>query len=282
MDMHGEVQKQSENQLAVNPKKLRVQHFQQMKEVGQPIVMLTAYDALTAAIFDAAGVDMLLVGDSLGNVMLGHGSTIPVTLKEMISATRAVTSATKRAFVVADLPFGTYEVGPEQAFNSALQLIKEGRAHAVKLEGGRRVTAQIKQLVESGIPVVGHLGFTPQSENILGGHRVQGRDEAAAQALREDALALQEAGCMAIVLEMIPAVLATELTEMLRIPTIGIGAGAACDGQVLVWADMAAMSDWRPRFAKVFAPVGQLLRQAVDSYCQEVRTREFPSSEHTF
>ena len=220
---------------------MRVHHLAAAKNDGVKLVMLTAYDAVTAQVLDAAGTDLLLVGDSIGNVMLGHDSTLPVELEEMVVATRSVARATKRALVVADLPFGTYEAGPEQALASAVRLMKAG-ANAVKLEGGRPRTASVRALTQAGIPVVGHLGFTPQSVNMLGGFRVQGRGQAA-EDLLADARALAEAGAIALVLEMVPEPLAARVTDSLEIPTIGIGAGARCDGQVLVWTDMAGMTD---------------------------------------
>ena len=220
---------------------MRVHHLASAKKDGTKLVMLTAYDAVTARILDAAGTDLLLVGDSIGNVMLGHDSTLPVELDEMVVATRSVARATKRALVVADLPFGTYEAGPEQALASAVRLMKAG-ANAVKLEGGAPRAASVRALAQAGIPVVGHLGFTPQSVNMLGGFRVQGRGETA-DVLMADAQALAEAGAVALVLEMVPEPLAALVTESLTIPTIGIGAGAHCDGQVLVWTDMAGMTE---------------------------------------
>ena len=244
--------------------------------------MLTAYDAVTARIFDSAGIDMLLVGDSIGDNMLGHSSTIPVTMDELIPAVRAVARSTQRTMVVADLPFGSYEASPEQALASSVRMLKEGGAHAVKFEGGRRVAPHAKLITDAGIPVVGHLGLTPQSENMLGGKRVQGRGEEAAQAMLDDALALQEAGAVALVLEMVPGPLATKITEALTIPTIGIGAGAQCDGQVLVWVDVAGMGPWAPRFAKQFADIGNQLRQAAQDYASEVRSGAFPAKEHTY
>lgn len=261
--------------------RVRVPHLTRAKGAGQRLTMLTAYDALTARLFDAAGLDLLLVGDSIGNTMLGHDSPIPVTLDQMVVATRAVAGAARRALVVADLPMGTYEANAAQAHASAVRLVKEGGAHAVKLEGGRRVAAQVELLVSAGIPVVGHLGFTPQSENTLGGHRVQGRGETA-ETLRADALALQEAGACAIVLEMVPSPLASALSRELAVPTIGIGAGAGCDGQVLVWVDMAGMDDWSPRFARQFAHLGPLLQQAAADYAAEVRAGTFPDAAHSF
>ena len=259
---------------------VRVHHLTRAKERGERLTMLTAYDAVTARILDEAGTDMLLVGDSIGNVMLGHDTTLPVELDEMVVATRSVARATARALVVADLPFGTYEAGPEQALSSAVGLIKAG-ANAVKLEGGRPRANAIRALTEAGIPVMGHLGFTPQSVNALGGFRVQGRGEAGEELLA-DALAIQEAGVMAMVLEMVPEPVAARVTEALAVPTIGIGAGARCDGQVLVWSDMAGMTEWRPRFAKRFGRVGEALRRAACDYAAEVREGAFPAEEHWF
>jgi len=264
------------------PRRVRVHHLAEAKARGEKLTMLTAYDFATARIFDEAGIDLLLVGDSIGNTMLGHASPIPVTVDEMIPPTRAVVRAARRALVVADLPFGSYETGPAQALATAVRYLKEAGAHAVKFEGGMRVAPQIRALTDAGIPVVGHLGFTPQSENTLGGHRVQGRGDEAAERLAEDALAVQEAGAVAVVLEMVPAPVAARVTEILRIPTIGIGAGAECDGQVLVWTDMAGMGAWSPRFAKAFAPVGQLLGEAARAYAAEVRGGQWPDAEHSF
>ncbi|MCZ2263796.1 3-methyl-2-oxobutanoate hydroxymethyltransferase [Isoptericola sp. QY 916] len=263
-------------------RRVRVHHLAEAKERGEKLTMLTAYDAVTARIFDAAGLDLLLVGDSIGNTMHGHATTLPVTLDDMIPPARAVARAAEHALVVVDLPFGTYEAGPEQALASAVRVMKETGAAAIKLEGGRRSAAQIRTLTDAGIPVVGHLGFTPQSENILGGPRVQGRGDDAAEALCEDALAVQEAGAVAVVLEMVPVEVAARATEILRIPTIGIGAGPRVDGQVLVWTDMAGMTDWSPRFARRFAEVGNLLRQAAQDYAAEVRGGTFPDAAHSF
>ena len=264
------------------PKRFRVHHLREAKKRGERLTMLTAYDYPTARIFDEAGIDMLLIGDSIGNTMLGADSTLPVTVDELIPAVRAVSAACKRAFVVADLPFGSYEASPEQAFHTAVRMLKEGGAHAVKFEGGKRVAAQVRKLTDAGIPVVGHLGFTPQSENLLGGKRVQGRGDEDAERLCEDAIALQDAGAVAVVLEMVPAPLAARVTEILQIPTIGIGAGVECDGQVLVWLDMAGMGDWAPSFSKQFGQVGTALRDAARAYAQEVRTGSFPDLAHSF
>jgi 3-methyl-2-oxobutanoate hydroxymethyltransferase len=263
-------------------RRVRVHHLRAAKERGDKLVMLTAYDAVTARILDSAGVDLLLVGDSIGNTMHGYSSTLPVTLDELVVAARAVAGATRRALVVVDLPFGSYEAGPQQALASAVRLMKESGVEAVKLEGGQRVCPQVRALTDAGIPVFGHLGFTPQSEHLLGGPRVQGRGESAADQLRADALALQQAGAVAVVLEMVPAPVAAQVTSICDIPTIGIGAGAGCDGQVLVWVDMAGMTDWSPRFVKRFGEVGAALTDAVKAYAEEVRAGTFPDTAHQF
>lgn len=263
-------------------KKVRVHHLAAAKERGEKITMLTAYDAVTATLLDAAGVDTLLVGDSIGNVMHGHTTTIPVTVDDLIPPARAVAHAARRALVVVDLPFGSYEAGPEQALATGVRMMKEAGVAAVKLEGGRRVEGQIRALSQAGIPVVGHLGFTPQSEHALGGHRVQGRGDEAVEALADDALAVQEAGAVAVVLEMVPVDVAARITEVLRIPTIGIGAGPHCDGQVLVWTDMAGMTDWTPRFAKRYAELGSALTRAASEYVADVRGGAYPDEAHSF
>lgn len=264
------------------PQRVRVQHLQAAKDRGERLVMLTAYDAVTARIFDEAGVDLLLVGDSIGNTMHGYASTLPVTLDEMVVAGRAVAGAAHRAFVVVDLPFGTYEAGPEQALATGVRVLKETGAAAVKLEGGRRVAPQIRALTEAGIPVVAHLGYTPQSENLLGGPRVQGRGDEAADRLRDDAVAVVDAGAVAVVLEMVPSPVASALTAMLRVPTIGIGAGAGCDGQVLVWVDMAGMTPWTPRFARRYGELGTALGAAARAFADDVRAGTFPDADHQF
>ncbi len=263
-------------------KKVRIHHFKEMKARGEKIVMLTAYDVATARIFDAAGVDILLVGDSLGDNILGHGNTAAVTLDEMIPLIRAVVRGTSKAFVVADLPFGTYEASPEQAVLSAVRVVKETGAQAVKFEGGRRVAPQAKAVVDAGIPFVGHLGFTPQSENQLGGRRVQGRGEGAYDTLLADALALQDAGAFMLVLEMVVAPVATKISHALDIPTIGIGAGPGTDGQVLVWLDMAGMGDWSPSFAKRYGEIGKALQGATEAYVADIRGGTFPDKGHYF
>jgi 3-methyl-2-oxobutanoate hydroxymethyltransferase len=244
--------------------------------------MLTAYDVTTAAVFEEAGIPVLLVGDSAGNVVLGHPSTVPVTVEDILMLTRAVVRGTTRTLVVADMPFGSYESGPAQALATAVRLMKEGGAQAVKLEGGVRVAPQIRLITEAGVPVMAHIGFTPQSEHGLGGYRVQGRGAGAEQVLA-DARAVQEAGAFAVVLEMVPADVAAQVTKELTIPTIGIGAGGQCDAQVLVWPDMAGLTGGRvPRFVKRYADLrGELLRAARE-YADEVRSGTFPAAEHSF
>ncbi len=244
--------------------------------------MLTAYDTVSAAVFEEAGIPVMLVGDSAGNVVLGLSSTVPVTVDDMLLMTRAVTRSTQRSLIVADMPFGSYESGPEQALATAVRFLKEGGAQAVKLEGGVRVAPQIRLITEAGIPVMAHIGFTPQSEHGLGGFRVQGRG-AGADKLLADAHAVQEAGAFAVVMEMVPAELAAQVTKELTIPTIGIGAGVDCDAQVLVWQDMAGFSGGRmPKFVKKYADLrGELLRAAKE-YADEVRSGTFPGPEHSF
>ena len=267
---------------AAAPGRVRTHTLQQFKARGQRWGMLTAYDHLTAATFDAAGVPALLVGDSAGNNVLGYDTTLPVTLDEMVTLTRAVTSGVHRALVVADLPFGTYQAGPQQAFASAARLMKEGRAHAVKLEGGAEMAETIALLVRGGIPVMAHLGFTPQSEHALGGYRVQGRGDAAEQ-LRSDARAVQAAGAFAVVLEMVPSPVAGDITAELTIPTVGIGAGVDCDAQVLVWQDAMGLRTGRlPRFVKRYADLHGVLTQAAQAYLADVADGTFPAPEHGF
>ena len=268
----------SSNPPLFNARRVRVQHIARAKAEGIPLTMLTAYDALTAPILEAAGVDMLLIGDSLGNVILGHSSTLPVTLEDMERATAAVARSTSRAMIVADLPFGAYEDSPEHAFASAARLMKAG-AHAVKLEGGEARAHIIAALTAAGIPVCAHLGYPPQSENTLGGPRMQGRGDGADQ-LRRDSLAIQEAGAFAVVFEMVPAAIATELPHTLPIATIGIGAGPNTDGQVLVWSDIAGYSDWTPSFVRKFGQLGQALHEAASGYVGSVRERSFPGPEN--
>ncbi len=247
------------------------------------LTMLTAYDYCTAVWVDRAGVDMILVGDSLAMVMLGHEDTLSVTMDEMLHHTRAVVRGAKRALVIGDMPFLSYQVSVAQAVENAGRFLKEGRAQAVKLEGGASVLKQVEAIVEAGIPVQGHLGLTPQSIAILGGFKVQGKDEEAAKKLVEDAVALAQAGCFSLVLEAIPAAVAQRITEAVPIPTIGIGAGPACDGQVLVLHDLVGLFDrFVPRFVKQYDQLGQRLLEAVSRYRQEVESGTFPGPEHTF
>lgn len=266
----------------VAKKRVRTRHFAQAKADGLKIVGLTSYDMLTARIFDEAGIDFLLVGDSAANVVLGYDSTIPVSLDELIPLTRAVATSVTRALVIADMPFGSYEEGPDLALRTAMRFMKETHAHAVKLEGGVRSAPQIRRIVESGIPVMGHVGFTPQSEHGLGGHLVQGRG-AQADAIVADARAVQDAGAFAVVLELMPAELAARITAELTIPTISVGAGPDCDGQLMVWTDFAGMSDERvPRFVKQYAQIATTLRGAAETFRDEVRTGAYPGPEHSF
>ncbi|WP_236795971.1 3-methyl-2-oxobutanoate hydroxymethyltransferase [Amycolatopsis sp. GM8] len=263
-------------------KKVRIHHLQQLKDRGEPWPMLTAYDMYTAELFDEAGIPVLLVGDSAANNVFGYDTSLPVTVDELLPLVRAVTRATKRALVVADLPFGSYQLSPEQALATSVRFMKEGRAHAVKLEGGRRFAPHVEALTGAGVPVMGHIGFTPQSEHNLGGYRVQGRGEAG-ETLVADALALQEAGAFAVVMEMVPAEVAKRVTHELKIPTVGIGAGPDCDAQVLVWQDMAGLRRGKaPRFVKRYADLAGVLSGAATAFADEVRRGEFPAPEHTF
>ena len=264
------------------PKRVRTRHFQNAKLKGIPITGLTSYDMLTAQIFDEAGIDFLLVGDSAGNNVFGYDTTLPVTIDELIPLTRAVARAVTRALVVADMPFGSYESGPEQALATAVRFMKEAQAHAVKLEGGRRSQEQIRRIVSAGIPVMGHVGFTPQSEHGLGGHIIQGRG-GAADDLVADALAVQDAGAFAVVLEMVPATVAARVTERLAIPTIGVGAGPSVDGQLLVWTDFAGMTSGRvPRFVRQYADVRAVLTDAVQRFTADVASGAYPAPEHSY
>lgn len=258
-------------------------HLARKKHEGRRITMLTAYDHPMAGILDRVGIDVILIGDSLGNVVLGHESTIPVTLDDMVHHTRAVSRAVHRALVVADLPFMTYHLSIRDALVATGRLMQEGRAQAVKLEGGREVTEQIKMIVRAGVPVMAHIGLTPQSVHQLGGYRVQGREAEAAFKLLDDARAVQDAGAFAIVLECVPAPLAEMVTEELQIPTIGIGAGPYCDGQVLVVNDMLGLGGgFTPRFVKRYADLGAEAMRAVTAFKEEVETGRFPESEHSF
>ena len=257
--------------------------FAKMKANGEKISMLTCYDYSTAKLQEEAGINAILVGDSLGNVMLGLPDTLSVTMEDMITYGRSVARACHNTMVVIDMPFMSYQVSVEQAVENAGRLMKEGRANAVKLEGGAAVCPQIKAITSAGIPVVAHLGLTPQSVNALGGNRIQGKSEEAARRLIDDALAIEEAGAFALTLECIPAPLASLITKKLSIPTIGIGAGAGCDGQILVYQDMLGLfSDYTPKFAKHFAELGQQMKDAFAAYISEVQSGAFPAAEHTF
>lgn len=265
----------------VGPAKVRIRHLQDAKGRGRPFTMLTSYDQFTAQVFEAAGIDVLLVGDSVGTTVLGHESTTATTHQDMVTFTGAVARSVHRPLIVADLAFGTYQTGPADAVRHGVDLVRAG-AEMVKLEGGQAFTEHVRALVDCGIPVMGHLGFTPQSVNALSGHRVQGRDQAAADGLAEDALALQEAGASAIVLELVPAAVSARITEVLAVPTIGIGAGPDCDGQVLVWQDMAGLSGFEGRFVKRFANLRAELQRAAAEYREEVTSRSYPAAEHSF
>jgi 3-methyl-2-oxobutanoate hydroxymethyltransferase len=263
-------------------KRVRTHHLRQMKERGEKFSMLTAYDQYAAQTFDEAGIDVLLVGDSAANNVLGYETTVPVTVDELLPLTRAVSRSVRRALVVGDLPFGSYQGSPEQAYATAVRFMKEGLAHCVKLEGGVEMTPQITRLSTGGVPVMAHIGFTPQSEHALGGYRVQGRGDAAERVLA-DAHAVQDAGAFAVVMEMVPGDVAAQVTKELTIPTIGIGAGVECDGQVLVWSDAFGMRTGRmASFVKQYADLhGELLR-AAKAYDEDVKGGTFPGPEHTF
>lgn len=257
--------------------------FSKAKQNGEKLTMLTAYDYSTAKLIDEAGVNSILVGDSLGNVILGYEDTISVTMEDMIHHGAAVARGAKNALVVIDMPFLSYQTGVYDAVVNAGRLMKEGRANAVKLEGGKEVCPQIEAITKAGIPVVAHIGFTPQSVNAFGGNRIQGKTEAAAKKMLEDAEAVEEAGAFAVVLECVPSKLAAIITKKLNIPTIGIGAGSECDGQVLVYQDMLGMfSDFKPKFVKHFANAGEVMKSAFKAYCSEVQAGTFPAKEHEY
>jgi 3-methyl-2-oxobutanoate hydroxymethyltransferase len=254
-----------------------------MKEAGERIVVLTCYDALFARLLDASGVDILLVGDSLNQVIAGGASTLSATLDQMIYHTTIVRRGAERAMVVCDMPFLTYQVSPEEAVRNCGRVMQQTGCQAIKLEGGQTMADTVRRLVDVGIPVMGHIGLTPQSVHALGGYRVQGRDEATAQRLKEDATALQQAGAFAIVLELVPAPLASQITKALTIPTIGIGAGPACDGQVLVLHDMLGLNDrFSAKFVKKYAAMAEDVREAVRLFAAEVREGRYPGPEHSF
>ncbi|HUK67406.1 MAG TPA: 3-methyl-2-oxobutanoate hydroxymethyltransferase [Streptosporangiaceae bacterium] len=262
-------------------RRVTVRDIAAAKVRGEKWPMLTAYDALTARVFDEAGIPVLLVGDSAGMVVYGHDSTIPVTLDDLIPLAAAVVRGTRRAMVVADMPFGSYQASADVALAAAIRFMKESGAHAVKLEGGRRVLHQVEELVAAGIPVIAHLGLTPQSVHAFGGYRVQGRGEDGEQ-LVADAKSLEAAGAFSVVLECVPAELATRVTSSLSIPTIGIGAGPGCDAQVLVWQDMAGLSARTPKFVRKYADVAGALRTAAQSFAADVGSGAFPAEEHAY
>jgi 3-methyl-2-oxobutanoate hydroxymethyltransferase len=266
----------------VSLKRVRIRHFRRAKEQGIKITGLTSYDYLSAGIFDRAGVDFLLVGDSAGNAVFGYDSTLPVTSDELISLCRAVVRGAKRALVVADLPFGSYEASADDALHTAIRFMKETGAQAVKLEGGRRSAKQIEQIVRAGIPVMAHIGFTPQSEHGLGGHVIQGRGEGAGQLL-DDAHAVEDAGAFAVVLEMVPSDAAARVTKELSIPTISVGAGPHCDGQLMVWTDWAGFTTGRiPKFVRKYAEIAETLHDAAVEYRQDVEAGIYPGPEHEY
>ena len=268
--------------MELTPKLVRTAHLKEFKQAGRKFSCLTSYDHMTAGIFDEAGIDVILVGDSAADNSLGYSSTLPVTVEEMISFGRAVSTAVKRSLVVIDMPFGSYETGAADALANAIKMMKTSGAAAVKLEGGERSGAQISAIVEAGIPVMGHLGLTPQSVNALGGFKVQGRGEGAEQ-LITDAKAVEAAGAFAVVLEMVPAEIAAQVTREISIPTIGIGAGPDTDGQILVWTDFAGLSAQKPRkFVKRYANIRETLLASAQEYAAEVASGKFPTQDHSF
>jgi 3-methyl-2-oxobutanoate hydroxymethyltransferase len=262
--------------------KLPLTELGEMKRRGQKIVMVTAYDAPGGRLADAAGVDVILVGDSAAMVVLGHDSTVPATVDEMLVLTRAVTRGAVRPLVVADMPFGSFQVSDEAALENAIRFVKEGAADAVKLEGAGATLSRVRTIVDAGIPVMGHIGLTPQSATMLGGFKAQGRTAEKAQRLFGDAQALERAGCFALVLEAVPAPVAARITEALAIPTIGIGAGSPCDGQVLVYHDLLGYQEGGPRFVKQYAKLGPTIQAALERYAEDVRSGTFPEEQHTY
>jgi 3-methyl-2-oxobutanoate hydroxymethyltransferase len=262
--------------------RITIPSLRRRKRRGEKIAMLTAYDFGFAQIFDAAGIDVLLVGDSLGNVVQGRDTTLPVTMDEAVYHTRLVSRGARRALVIGDMPFGSYQVCAEEAVRNAVRFVKEGGAHGVKLEGGTAVLETIRRIVAAEIPVMGHVGLTPQAIHRMGGHRVQGRTEKSRTRVLADARAVEEAGAFAVVLEGMPLELAREVTERLSIPTIGIGAGIHCDGQVLVMHDLLGLSDWTPSFVKQYADLGALASRAARSFAEDVAGGKFPDEEHSY
>jgi 3-methyl-2-oxobutanoate hydroxymethyltransferase len=267
---------------AAPAKRVRTHHLREMKERGEKFAMLTAYEQYAAQTFDEAGIEVLLVGDSASNNVYGNETSLPVTVDELLPLVRAVTRSARRALVVADLPFGSYQASPEQAYLTAVRFMKEANAHAVKLEGGLSMVPQVRKLTEGGIPVMAHIGFTPQSEHSLGGYRVQGRGEAAARVI-EEAQALEAAGAFAVVMEMVPGEVAAQVTKSVGMPTIGIGAGVDCDGQVLVWQDAFGLRTGRmAKFVKQYADLHGVLLRGAQEYAADVKAGTFPGPEHTF
>ncbi len=265
------------------PKKVTTSTVQQMKQRGEKIAMITAYDYTMAGLVDAAGIDLILVGDSAANVMAGYGTTLPITLDQMIYHAQCVTRAVNRAMVIVDLPFGTYQGDELEALRSAVKVMRESGAAAVKMEGGSEIAPSIRKILSAGIPVMGHLGLTPQSVNKFGGYGIRAKAEAEAERLIADAKLLEELGCFAIVLEKIPAPLAAKVSEAISIPTIGIGAGAGTDGQVLVLQDMLGMNTgFRPKFLRLYANLAETIGQAVGSYIADVKDKSFPSPEESY
>ena len=264
-------------------RRITTHKIQQMKRRGEPIPMVTAYDYTAARIVDVSGIPMILVGDSMGHVVLGHDSTIPVTVDDIVNASAAVVRGTTKPLIVADMPFLSYQIDAETALRNAARLIQEGGAQAVKLEGGKSVAPIVRRLADAGLAVMGHIGLTPQHVNRLGGYRVQGKSEFAANQIIEDALALQEAGAFAVVLELIPVELAKKITEKLDIPTIGIGAGVHCDGQVQVFHDMLGLDpDFRPRHSGKYAELAPIIKDALVRYSDDVRDGTFPTDDQSF
>jgi 3-methyl-2-oxobutanoate hydroxymethyltransferase len=263
--------------------RVRIQQLKEMKQKGEKFAMLTAYDYSTARIIDEAGIPLILVGDSLGNVVLGYDSTIPVTMEEMLHHTRAVTRAVRSALVVGDMPFMTYQISLEDALRNAARFLQEGGTQAVKLEGGVNVAQTVKRIVDCGIPVMGHIGMTPQSRNQLGGYRIQGKTPEVAKKLLDDAFALEQAGAFAVVMETVPTPLATLITQKIGIPTIGIGAGPGCDGQVQIINDiLGSTSGFIPKHAKQYAQISDIMRKAVSEYQSDVRSGAFPTEANSF
>ncbi len=279
---YGAGSKPAGTQASAPIKKIRTHHLREMKERGEKITMLTAYDMYTAETFDQAGIELLLVGDSASNNVLGNETSLPVTVDELLPLTRAVARSVSRAMVVGDLPFGSYQASPEQGYLTAVRFMKEGGAHCVKLEGGAEMAPVIEKCTLGGIPVMAHIGFTPQSEHTLGGYRVQGRGESSMRIIA-DAHAVEKAGAFAVIMEMVPGDVAERISKELTIPTIGIGAGNGCDGQVLVWQDAFGLRTGRmAKFVKQYADVHAVLLEGAKAYADDVRSGSFPGPEHTF